>query len=133
LGKLSHRPILAGQGGSFVKHQIRKTVGSVVASDTQSSVAALDLAVVSQSRMCASVMEAAGDSKMPIGATQKLLEAMTSGLQGLAVSRADMVTAVRELRRIQADSSLVEEYFGCPGGPETHLQSAETAQLAPQT
>jgi hypothetical protein len=116
-----------------VKHQIRKTVGSVVASDTQSSVAALDLAVVSQSRMCASVMEAAGDSKMPIGATQKLLEAMTSGLQGLAVSRADMVTAVRELRRIQADSSLVEEYFGCPGGPETHLQSAETAQLAPQT
>lgn len=113
-----------------MKYAIKKAVGNVVASDTQSSVAAMDMAVISQSRMCASVMEAASDSKMPINATQKLLEAMTSGLQGLAVSRADMVTAVRELQRIQASSSLVEEYFGCPGGPETHLQSAETAQLA---
>ena len=102
----------------------------MVASDTQASIAAMDMAIISQSRMCASVMEAANDAKMPIGATQKLLEAMASGLQNIAESRSDMVDAVRELRRIQADSSLAAEYFGCPGGLGSHLQSAETADLA---
>lgn len=95
---------------------IKKNVGGLVAADTQSSAAALDMAVVMQSRMCASVMEAAAHSKLPIAATQGALDAMTASLQNLSASRAGLVTAVRELLRIQAASNLCEVSFGCPDG-----------------
>jgi hypothetical protein len=97
-------------------HNIREQVGSVVAEDTQSSVAALDTAVLTQSRMCASVIEAAADSKLPIDSTQKLLESLTEGLKNLVVGRADLASAIRELNLIQAKSNLRATGFGCPNG-----------------
>lgn len=99
-------------------HEIKHAVGSVVASDTQASVAALDNALVTQSRMCASIVEAAADSRLPIAATQSLLENLAHGINGLATSRGNMVVAVRELTRIQARSNLETTSFGCPGGLE---------------
>lgn len=101
-----------------MQHTIKPAVGGMIAADTQSSVAALDMAVVMQSRLCASVMEAATASRLPINTTQPVLEAMTAGMQSLADSRANMVTAVRQLISIQKCSTLSEEVFGCPGGPE---------------
>lgn len=99
-------------------HEIKHAVGNVVASDTQASVAALDNALVMQSRMCASIIEAASDSRLPIAATQSLLENLAYGINGLATSRGNMVVAVRELTRIQAGSNLETTSFGCPGGLE---------------
>lgn len=97
-------------------HTIREQVGSVVAEDTQSSVAALDVAVLMQSRMCASILEAATDSKLPIGTTQKLLESLADGLRTLVGSRSDLAAAIRELNVIQAKSNLRTTGFGCPNG-----------------
>ena len=97
-------------------HQIKKTAGDVVAQDTQSSVSALDTALIMQARLCATVTEAAAESKLPVAATQKLLDSITAALRGLVASREEVVTAVRELNLIQAKSNLSETSFGCPNG-----------------
>lgn len=97
-------------------HQIKNTAGAVVAADTQSSASALDAAFIAQARLCATVVEAAADSKLPVAATQKLLDSITAGLRGLVASRAEFVTAVREINAIQAQSNLREVSFGCPNG-----------------
>ena len=97
---------------------IKQAVGAVVAADTQSSITALDQAVAQQSRMCASVIEAAHDSHLAIATTQPLLDALTSGLRGLIESRANLAKAAREIAIIQAKSNLRETGFGCPNGWE---------------
>lgn len=97
-------------------HEIKQGAGAVVAADTQSSIAALDSAVAMQARWCASVLEAAGESKLPIAATQALLTSIVSGMGSLVASRADVANAVRELVHIQGCSTLSETSFGCPNG-----------------
>ncbi len=97
-------------------HNIKQRVGEVVAADTQASVAALDSAVLMQTRLCASTIEASSDSKMPIAATQDLLESLSAGLNGLVQSRAELVKAVRHINLIQAKSNLRTVGFGCPNG-----------------
>lgn len=97
-------------------HKIKHTAGAVVAQDTLSSVTALDTAFVMQARLCATVVEAAAESKLPVAATQKLLDAITAGMRGLVVSREEVVAAVREINFIQARSNLRETSFGCPDG-----------------
>jgi hypothetical protein len=97
-------------------HQIKHAVGSVVASDTQSSIVALDRAVAQQSRMCASVIEAAHDSNLAIATTQPLLDALSASVRGLVDSRANLAEAARQIALIQARSNLRETGFGCPSG-----------------
>lgn len=97
-------------------HQIKKTAGDVVAQDTLSSVTALDTAFIMQARLCATVVEAAAESKLPVAATQKLLDSITAGMRGLVASREEVVTAVREINFIQARSNLRETSWGCPDG-----------------
>lgn len=94
--------------------EIQNATGAVVAADTQASVAALDSAVLTQARLCASVVEGAAQSMLPISATQKLLQAMTDGMSGLVASRMEMVAVVRELTSIQKNSNLNVTSFGCP-------------------
>jgi hypothetical protein len=98
-------------------HTIKQSSGAVIASDTQASVSALDNAVLAQARLCASIIETAGESKLPVAATQKLLQTMTSGISGLVASRSDIVTAVREINLLQSKSNLKTTSFGCPEGP----------------
>ena len=93
---------------------IKNSTGSVVAADTQASVAALDGAVLAQARLCASVLEAATESKLPARATQKLLQSMSEGMSGLVNSRAEVVAAVREINLIRHKSNLKTTAFGCP-------------------
>ncbi len=110
-------------------HQIKHAAGAVVAQDTLSSVTALDTAFVMQARLCATVVEAAAESKLPVAATQKLLDAITAGMRGLVASRKEVVTAVREINFIQARSTLRETSWGCPGGLAT-TGSAASAPAA---
>ena len=101
--------------------QIKQTVGSVVAADTQSSIEALDRAVAQQSRMCASVIEAAHDSHLAIATTQPLLDALSASVRGLVESRASLVEAVKQVAIIQAKSNLRETGFGCPSGSASRV------------
>jgi hypothetical protein len=126
--------LLEQSNGSGIKRkgevmfQIKQAVGNVVATDTQSSIETLDRAVAQQSRMCASVIEAAHDSHLAIATTQPLLEALSASVRGLVESRANLAKAVREVAVIQAKSNLRETAFGCPNG--TAMGSAVTAPLA---
>lgn len=96
---------------------ISEQVGHVVAADTRTSVSSLDAAVIAQARMCATVVEASGAEHLPIGTIQKVLDSLSSGIRDLVASRAELITAVRELNVIQSESSLQETSFGCPTGP----------------
>ncbi|WP_126173023.1 hypothetical protein [Altericroceibacterium xinjiangense] len=99
-------------------HEIKETIGAVIAGDTQASVKALDTAVTLQSRMCSNIMEAAMEARLPMGATQGLLEKLASGMNGLVATRSDMIAALRELSRIQSQSNLKTVSYGCPAGVE---------------
>jgi hypothetical protein len=95
---------------------IKHNVGSVVAADTQSAIETLDRALAQQSRMCASIIEAAHDSNLSIGTTQPLLDAISNGLRSLVESRAHLTKAARHVAVIQGKSNLRETSFGCPNG-----------------
>jgi hypothetical protein len=95
---------------------INKTSGTVVAGETQTLAAAIDSAMLAQARLCASIIETANESKLPVAATQKLLQSLSANMSGLVTSRSEFATAVRELNIIQARSNLKEMATGCPNG-----------------
>lgn len=95
-------------------HKVNKASGAVIASDTQASVAALDQAVLTQARLCASILETVGEAQLPMAATQKLLQSVAAGMSGLVASRTDMLCTVRTLNVLQMKSNLKETSFGCP-------------------
>lgn len=110
-------------------HTIKQTVGAVVANDTQTSIAALDNALVMHTRLCASILEGSADARLPIAASQRVLSSVSAGIAKLVESRADMVATVRALAVIQGDSSLAEEFFGCPTGPHSRATSRGAASV----
>lgn len=113
-------------------HQIKHTSGAVVAAETQASVAAIDAAVLTQARLCASVIEAASESNVPVAAAQKLLQSMTAGMSSLVTSRMDVVNTVRELTLIQRKSTLSAADFGCPDVIDP-TQGSLPAEAAPRS
>lgn len=97
-------------------HKIETGVGNVVAADTRTAMASVDATYLAQARMAASVVEAATASKLPAGATQGLLRAMTDSMSQVIAGRTEMIKALAELQDIQRKSNLREVGFGCPGG-----------------
>jgi hypothetical protein len=95
---------------------INMNSGFVVAGETQTLAAAIDSAMLAQARLCASIIETANESKLPVLATQKLLQSLSANMSGLVASRSEFATAVRELNVIQARSNLKEMGMGCPNG-----------------
>jgi hypothetical protein len=95
---------------------INQTSGTVVAGETQALAAAIDAAMLAQARLCASIIETANESKLPVVATQKLLQSLSANMSGMVASRSEFATAVRELNVIQARSNLKETALGCPNG-----------------
>ena len=95
---------------------VNKTSGTVVAAETQTLAAAIDSAMLAQARLCASIIETAGEAKAPVAATQKLFQSLSNNMSGLVASRAEFAVAVRELNFIQSRSNLKEVGLGCPNG-----------------
>ncbi|NJS15092.1 MAG: hypothetical protein HC788_11365 [Sphingopyxis sp.] len=109
---------------------IKQAVGNVVAADTQETVRAIDKTIANQTRMIASVVDAAQDSHLPLAATQIMLEEMALGLNDIVNGRARLGAAVKEMAQIQARSNLRETSFGCPNGSylKGFVQEAEYAK-----
>lgn len=95
-------------------HQIKENAGVVVAAETQAMVTAIDNAMLTQARLCSSVVEAASDAKMPVAATQKLLQSISDGMGSLVTTRANLSTAVKEMALIKSRSNLQPMNWGCP-------------------
>lgn len=114
-------------------YTISEKLGHVVAADTQAAVGSINDAIISQSRMCATIVEASIAANLPIGAVQGSLAVMSEGLRDMVANRAGVVKAVRELSAIQRMSNLREVGFGCPTGPRTDFgfftSACEDAEL----
>ena len=108
-------------------HQINPSSGKVIAADTQGSVHAIDHAVLSYSRLCASVIEVSGASKLPISAGQPALAKIAAGLAALIEGRAQIAEATRDLLKVQGASTLREMGFECPNGLPTSKADVEAA------
>jgi hypothetical protein len=96
--------------------KIEQTIGAVVAADSKDAVCALDQAIISELRLCMSIVEGATTSGLPINWTQKLLQSMSSGIASVVAGRAEMTQTVRYLTAMQRDSNLHAVSYGCPNG-----------------
>lgn len=109
-------------------HRIQEAAAKVVVSDTQSSVGAIDEAVMSYSRLCASIVEVSNAADLPVTAGQPALAKVAAGLAALIEGREHIAAATRELIKVQRDSSLRETAFQCPGGlPQTGMAEPSAA------
>lgn len=110
-------------------YNISEKLGHVVAADTQSAVASINDAIISHSRMCATIVEASIAANLPISTVQGSLATVSEGLLNLVVNRAGMAKAVRELTEIQRISNLKEVGFGCPTGPRLDFFTSASADV----
>jgi hypothetical protein len=94
----------------------RPGAGAVVAADSKNTVAAMDDALLTSVRMCASIIEATQGSDLPAAQSQKLLASMTAGLSSVVSGRGDIVATIRHLAAIKGQSNFAPEDFGCPEG-----------------
>ncbi len=111
-------------------HQIDKSAGQVIASDTQASVAAIDQAVMSYSRLCASIIEVSHSANLPVTAGQPALAKMAAGLAALVEGREQIAGATRDLLKVQGRSNLAAVGLGCPPEfpePSARASNHETA------
>lgn len=96
--------------------KIEKNTGLVVAEDTKSAITALDRAILSETRLTTSIIEASEQVGLPMAQSQKLLESMARGFDHLVAGRADMLAVVRHLNTIKGRSDLEVVDYGCPDG-----------------
>ena len=106
-------------------HKIEMTTGMVIAEDLKASIRAIDNALLQETRLTGSLIEASEQIGLGMAHSQKLLESMARGLDNLVKGRADMLAVVRQVNSIRAQSNLEVTDFGCPGG------GATTAILSP--
>lgn len=106
--------------------KIEEATGLVVAEDTKTTIAAIDRAILSKTRLASSIIEASDQTGLPMAHSQKLLEGMARGFEHLVAGRGDMLAVVRQLTAIKGRSSLEVVDFGCPTGLEPALSLPET-------
>lgn len=95
--------------------EIKNNTGALVASETQGTLRAIDDAILSELRLCTTVVEAFGDTDLTIGSSQKLLQSLATGLNHFVAGRGEMAQTVRTLTAIKSSSSLRETSYNCPG------------------
>jgi len=112
--------------------KIEQTTGMVIAEDLRASIKAIDNALIQETRLTGSLLEASMQIGLSTAHSQKLLEGMSRGFEHLVAGRADMLAVVRQVNTIKGQSSLDVVDYGCPGGfnPEGSLNQA-AAQPAP--
>lgn len=96
--------------------KIEQTTGMVIAEDLKASIKAIDQALLQETRLAGSLIEAGEQIGLPITHSQKLLEGMARGFEHLVAGRADMLAVVRQVNTIRGQSNLNVTDFGCPDG-----------------
>jgi len=111
--------------------KIAETTGLVVAEDTKMTIAAIDNAILSKTRLATSIIEASEQSGLPMAQSQKLLEGMVRGFEHLVAGRGDMLAVVRQLTAIKGRSTLEVTDYGCPNGLEAKIARTVPTATAP--
>lgn len=108
---------------------IAETSGMVVAADTRATIRAIDQALIEETRLCSSIVEASALASMPMAQSQKLLESMARSFEHLVASRADMLSVVRQLAVIKSRSNLDSIDYGCPDDLTAMVSARQSAPL----
>jgi hypothetical protein len=98
-------------------HKIQDNIGSLIAAETQGTLRAIDNAILSELRLCTSLVEAMEHTDLPVNRTQKVLQTMSNGISHFVAGRGEMAQTVRALVAIKSNSSLRETSYNCPGEP----------------
>jgi hypothetical protein len=96
--------------------KIELATGMVISEDLKASIKAIDSALLQETRLTSSLIEASDQIGLPINHSQKLLEGMARGFEKLVSSRSDMLAVVRQVNAIRAQSTLEVVDLGCPVG-----------------
>lgn len=99
-------------------HDIQDNIGTLIAAETKGALHAIDTAILTELRFCASLVEAFERTNLPIGPSQKLLQTLSSGLSHIVAGRGEMAQTVRTLTAIKSGSNLQETSYNCPGEPK---------------
>jgi hypothetical protein len=91
-------------------------LGVLVAADSQGTLKAIDLAILSELKLCTTLVEAMQTTAIPANTSQKLLSSMTSGLTQIVAGRNEMATTLKHLHVLKKESNLSVYDFGCPNG-----------------
>lgn len=108
--------------------ELKNGAGLVVAGDVQNAFATLDDALLSEARMLVSILEATEKAAMCAGQKQRLLSTLGASMAATLDGRKHVVSALKELLDIKAQSNLAEVSYGCPAGWATaETEPAPTA------
>jgi hypothetical protein len=94
---------------------IDNNIGTLVAAETKGTMKALDDAILTELRLCTTLVEAFEQAKLPVGHSQKLLQSMATGLNHIVAGRGEMAMTVHRLNAIKAGSNLAPTSYNCPG------------------
>jgi hypothetical protein len=95
--------------------KVDDNIGGLVAAETKGALRAIDDAILSELRLCATLIEASEQTGLPIGSSQKLLQNLTKGINHFVAGRGEMAMTIKTLTAIKADSSVRETSYNCPG------------------
>ncbi len=104
---------------------IEQNVGALVAAETKGALKAIDEAILTELKLGATLVEAFGQTNLPVGSSQKLLQSLASGLNHFVAGRSEMANTVRTLTAIKAGTNLKETSYSCPGEQPPMLHGAE--------
>jgi hypothetical protein len=114
--------------------RIDENIGTLIAAETKGALNAIDSAILSELRLCTTLVEAFGQNPLPIGSTQKLLQNIANGINHIVAGRAEMATTVRVLTAIKSGSNLNPVSYNCPNDPPfaKEAQPEATAIACPE-
>jgi hypothetical protein len=105
---------------------IQNNTGALVAAETKGALKAIDDAILTELRLCATLVEAFGETGVPVGSSQKLLQSLASGLNHFVAGRAEMAQTVRTLNALKGSSNLSETSYSCPGSQPPMLRASDS-------
>jgi hypothetical protein len=106
---------------------IQNNTGALVAAETKGALKAIDDAILTELRLCATLVEAFGETGVPVGSSQKLLQSLASGLNHFVAGRAEMAQTVRTLTALKSVSNLAETSYSCPKDHPPLMRAEQSA------
>jgi hypothetical protein len=95
--------------------KIDDNTGALVAAETKVTLRAIDDAILSELRLCTTLVEAFEETQLPVGSSQKLLQSIASGLHHIVTGRGEMAQTIKALNAIKSGSNLQVTNYNCPG------------------
>lgn len=114
-----------------------QAAADVVVADTRTAFSAIDDALLAQTQLFVTTLQAAKAHPLRIGATQRLYAAFDLGVQGILESRKAMMDSIGMLHAIARAKGVEERLEGCADGfPQSFVMpigSSDSAETAANT